>query len=121
MRGDDGKNCAAQSAAQGTGLSVLPGATTWRWTMLGYCGAWGVGGWLLMLGLWAGFIALVVWAVSRLFPAGDRPGPRELLDRRLAAGDIGADAYRAAREEMVREETPREQMTGPARPKESAR
>jgi hypothetical protein len=32
-------------------------ATSW-------CGGMGVGGWLLMAGLWAGFLAVVVWAVG---------------------------------------------------------
>jgi H+/Cl- antiporter ClcA len=37
-----------------------------------FCGAMGVAGWLIMLLLWGGLIAAVVWGVSRLFP--DRAG-----------------------------------------------
>jgi uncharacterized membrane protein len=32
------------------------------------CGAMGVTGWLLMLLLWAGLVALAVWGIARLFP-----------------------------------------------------
>lgn len=91
--------------------------------MLGYCGAWGVGGWLLMLGLLGGFIALVMWAVSRLFPAEPRPGADELLDRRLAAGEARDELVpeQTSREQPTREQLTHEQMTGPARPKKGAR
>jgi hypothetical protein len=36
----------------------------------GWCGGMSAAGWLLMAGLWAGFLAVVVWAVLRLFPRG---------------------------------------------------
>ena len=39
------------------------------------CGAMGIAGWLLMLLLWAGLVALAVWGIARLFP--DRPARRE--------------------------------------------
>ena len=53
----------------------------------GYCGGMGVAGWLVMIAFWGGFIALVLWAVTRLFPTSDRGGEAvELLDRRLATG-----------------------------------
>lgn len=38
-----------------------------------FCGAMGFAGWLVMLLVWTGLIALVVWAITRLFP--DRPHP----------------------------------------------
>lgn len=38
-----------------------------------FCGLLGVAGWLVMLVLWAGVIATVVWGIARLFP--DRTGP----------------------------------------------
>jgi uncharacterized membrane protein len=64
----------------------------------------GVGGWLLMVAVWGSFLAVIVWAVMRLFPAArSRPGETgghggeesagSLLDRRLAAGEIGEDTY----------------------------
>ena len=61
-------------------------------------------GWLVMALGWGGFLAVIVWAVLRLFPAS-RPGPGTplppggerdaggLLDQRLAAGEIGEDDY----------------------------
>jgi putative membrane protein len=65
------------------------------------CGA-GVSGWLLMVGFWVGIVAVVLWAVSRLFPTADRRRDAEdLLDRRLAAGEIDADTYRQTREQLV--------------------
>ena len=63
----------------------------------------GVGGWLVMSVFWVGLIALIVWAVMGLFPRGDatRDGladrPEEILDRRLASGEIDADTYDALR------------------------
>jgi uncharacterized membrane protein len=68
----------------------------------GYCSGMGIGGWLLMIGLWAGFVAVVVWAVSRLFPSGDRRSEAErALDRRLAAGEIDPETYRKVHDELV--------------------
>ncbi|MFJ8361221.1 SHOCT domain-containing protein [Streptomyces sp. NPDC093984] len=58
-------------------------------------------------------IALVVWAVIRLFqrpaPRGDgtdsRPAPREtpeeILDRRYASGEIDTDTYTETREQLA--------------------
>jgi hypothetical protein len=40
----------------------------------GWCGGMSAAGWLLMAGLWAGFLAVVVWVVLWLFPRGHR-GP----------------------------------------------
>jgi putative membrane protein len=68
----------------------------------GYCGGMGVAGWLVMIAFWGGFIALVLWAVTRLFPASDRGGEAvELLDRRLATGQIDAETYRQVRDELA--------------------
>lgn len=81
----------------------------------GWCGGMGVGGWLLMALLWGSFLAVVAWAVVRLFPgARSRPGgPDEpggpgggesagsLLDQRLAAGEIDEDTYRRLRGELT--------------------
>ena len=33
-----------------------------------YCGGMGPARWLLMIGFWAAVIAVIVWAVTRLFP-----------------------------------------------------
>jgi uncharacterized membrane protein len=68
----------------------------------GSCGGMGLGGWLLMVGLWVGLITAVVWAISRLFPAMNRRGEAgELLDRRLAAGEIDPATYRSVRSELA--------------------
>lgn len=41
----------------------------------GWCGGPSLVGWLLMALLWGSFLAVVVWAVLRLFPCGrSRPG-----------------------------------------------
>lgn len=77
-------------------------------------GGMGVTGWLLMTVFWVALIAGIVWAVGNLFPsrrdgstvAAERP--EDVLDRRLAAGEIDAATYdelrsklRAARAERV--------------------
>ena len=75
----------------------------------GWCGGMGAGGWLLMALLWGSFLAVVVWAVARLFPSvRSRPGgpgggdsAGSVLDRRLAAGEIDKDTYRQLRGELT--------------------
>jgi uncharacterized membrane protein len=75
----------------------------------GWCGSMGAGGWLLMALLWGSFLAVVVWAVTRLFPrARSRPGGPDggeseggLLGRRLAAGEIDEDTYRRLRGKLT--------------------
>lgn len=70
--------------------------------MFAYCSSMGAGGWLLMIGIWVGLVAVVVWAVSRLFPAADQRREAEsLLARRLATGEIDPRSYRQAREELA--------------------
>lgn len=78
----------------------------------GWCESMGVGGWLLMALLWGSFLAVVIWAVVRLFPGSrsrhGRPGgpdggdsARRMLDQRLAAGEIDEDSYRRLRSELT--------------------
>lgn len=75
----------------------------------GWCGSMGAGGWLLMAAIWGGIIAVVVWAVLRIFPrGGSRPSrlaggdsAASVLDRRLAAGEIDEDTYRKLRGELT--------------------
>ncbi|MGE5288593.1 MAG: SHOCT domain-containing protein [Micromonosporaceae bacterium] len=72
----------------------------------GWCGGMSGWGWLLMALLWGGFLAVVVWAVTWLFPRGrSRPSDQEdaagLLDRRFASGDIDEDTYRRLRGELT--------------------
>ncbi len=75
----------------------------------------GVAGWLLMTVFWVVLLAAVIWAVANLFPArgaGDAGAtterPDEILDRRLARGEIDPATYdelraklRGARAERV--------------------
>ena len=60
----------------------------------------GAGGWLLMALFWIALIALVVFAVVRLFPGRGEPEPserreepREILQRRLASGEIDVETF----------------------------
>jgi putative membrane protein len=57
----------------------------------------GVGGWFTMIALLGAVLACVLWVVGRLFPAQATPGPRGLLDARLASGEIDLDVYRSLR------------------------
>ena len=69
------------------------------WMFNGY--GMGAAGWLLMMLFWIALIALVVFAVMRMFPrteptpgSRERPEePREILKRRLASGEIDVDTY----------------------------
>ena len=69
------------------------------WMLNGY--GMGAAGWLLMMLFWIALIALVVFAVVRLFPRTEptptpreQPEePREILRRRLASGEIDVDTY----------------------------
>src|SRR5665647_766826 len=53
-----------------------------------WCGQMGIGGWVGAVGFWVIVVAVVIWGVSRLFPANDAPAPRAVLDARLASGDL---------------------------------
>lgn len=73
----------------------------------GWCTGMGAGGWLLMALLWGGFLAVVVWAITRLFPrnragGGGRDDAASVLDRRLAAGEIDEDTYRRLHGDLAR-------------------
>ena len=77
----------------------------------------GGAGWFLMTVFWVALIAAIVWAVANLFPgrgaseptsAERSERPDEILDRRLARGEIDSSTYdelrsklRAARAERV--------------------
>ena len=77
--------------------------------MDGWYDEMGAGWWILMVIFWVGLIAAIVWAGARLFArpgglvdrfdgAGERP--EEILDRRLARGEIDAETYEALREKL---------------------
>lgn len=77
--------------------------------MGGWDNGMGAGGWVLMIFAWVALIALVVWAISRLFPTragGDSreqvaETPDEILARRLARGEIDTDEYARLRDALV--------------------
>lgn len=84
--------------------------------MDGWDGGMGVAGWFAMTVLWVVLIGVIIWAVANLFPgrgaaeptAGRSERPEEILDRRLALGEIDGSTYdelrnklRAARAERV--------------------
>lgn len=67
--------------------------------MMDWDGGMGAGSWLLMAVFWGLLIVAIVWAVASLFPARG-PGrvdvperPEEILDRRLARGEIDPATY----------------------------
>ena len=65
-------------------------------------------GWVLMSVLWVILIVAIVWAVAALFGRADRPGtsasiaerPEDILDRRLAGGEIDTDTYEALQSKL---------------------
>ena len=68
----------------------------------GFCNGMGVGGWVLMIGVWAAFLGLIFFALTRLFPSeAPMRDAWMLLDRRLAAGEIDPETYRAVRDELT--------------------
>ncbi len=82
--------------------------------MDGWDGGMGAAGWIVMMLFWVGLVAVIVWAVANLFPsrAGRAEGvperPEEILDKRLARGEIDPQTYdelraklRVARAERV--------------------
>jgi putative membrane protein len=78
--------------------------------MMGYGWGMGLAGWIFMGLFWVLVIGLVVWAVMALLPGTRRGGswsqrrpetPLEILDRRFALGELDAEQYRRAREELI--------------------
>ena len=73
-----------------------------------YGGGMGLLGWLAMGLFWLILLGLIVWLVTRLLPAGSgettRPtgaSPLEILDRRLASGEIDLDTWQAHRAALL--------------------
>jgi putative membrane protein len=57
------------------------------------------GGWVLMIIAWAALLAVIVWAVLRVAPGREASSslpterPLQILDRRLANGDLDVETY----------------------------
>jgi putative membrane protein len=73
----------------------------------------GAGGWVLMSVFWIVLVAVIVWAIVRLVlsrtddvrepqRAAAEPAekPREILDRRLASGEIDVETYEELRSKL---------------------
>jgi putative membrane protein len=68
----------------------------WGWAMMAF--------WIV---LWLALIGLAVWAVSEWTGRRGQPrepgeSPRDILDRRLAQGEISLEEYERARDALVR-------------------
>ena len=85
--------------------------------MNGWNGGMGPAGWLFMSLFWVLLLVVVVWAAAQLFPARretvapatgpalDRQSsedPQQILDRRLASGEIDAEVYAQLSETLAR-------------------
>lgn len=72
-----------------------------------YGGDMGVGGWLLMTLVWVALLGVIAWAAASLFPgrsgradATPPERPEQILDARLARGEIDAQTYDALRAKL---------------------
>jgi putative membrane protein len=73
-----------------------------------YGGGMGWGAWLAMGLFWFILLGLIVWLVARLLPGSGGGTTRdtgesalEILDRRLAIGEIDLEAWQSARAALV--------------------
>ncbi len=89
--------------------------------MNGWAGGMGWTGWFLMSLFWVLLLAVIVWAAAQLFPGrregvaaptGPVLGPpgtmppaedaRQILDRRLASGEIDVETYEKLRDALAK-------------------
>lgn len=73
--------------------------------MNGWDNGMGTGGWVMMVVLWIVLIGVILWAITRLLPSRrtdvqghgvrEPEAPQEILDRRLALGEIDTATYDA--------------------------
>lgn len=61
---------------------------------------WAPWHWLWMAGIWIVGIAVIVWAITALFPNQQRRSPQQILDDRFARGELGVDEYRRRSDEL---------------------
>ncbi|MFN8215117.1 MAG: SHOCT domain-containing protein [Solirubrobacterales bacterium] len=77
-----------------------------------HMGNWGAGWWILMAFLmvvfWGLVIVGIVWLVRSLTPGhgGHRATPIDVLERRLASGEISPEEFRERRATLVGKATP---------------
>lgn len=57
--------------------------------------AMGFVGWTMMILFWAAVLVVIIWAIRSLGsrPSPTPPTPRELLERRFAAGEIDREDF----------------------------
>ena len=78
----------------------------------GFHAGMGAGGWILMSLFWIALFAVVVWAILRIVPNRSQEAPSgsqspasqeplEILDRRLASGEIDVKAYDQLRSKLT--------------------
>lgn len=76
-----------------------------------YGGGMGWAGWFFMGLFWVALLALIIWLVVKLLPAGNRPPPHEsrtagespldILDRRFARGEVDVETYQVQRAALI--------------------
>ena len=77
-----------------------------------YGGGMGGGAWVFMGLFWVALIGVIIWLVVRLLPSKDEtppaapqlPAPEspfDILDRRLAHGDIDLETYQLQRAALI--------------------
>jgi putative membrane protein len=59
------------------------------------------GGWITMVLVWMVLVLIVIWAVRLLRPVPGGEQPLEVLDRRLARGEIDAATYDQLRAKLT--------------------
>jgi putative membrane protein len=97
-------------AGDAGGIPAQPGQTDEELAMMNWYGRGGMGsvGWLGMGLFWLLLLGLIIWLVVRLLPgSGSEPtrstgeSALDILDRRLASGDIDTEAWQAQRAALV--------------------
>ena len=77
-------------------MSLIASAASLADVTWDHMGGWGVVDWLFMAAFWALIIVGLFWLIREA--SGSRketpPSPSEVLERRLAGGEIGVDEYR---------------------------
>ncbi len=85
--------------------------------MNGWNGGMGWAGWMFMSFFWVLLLVVIVWAAAQLFPGRRQPAdtapsapsppppgerPEQILDRRLASGEIDVQTYEELRRTLAK-------------------